>query len=58
MNQRLIERTGRNAVGELCYKALHDSDSVCEWCVNGKVFQGETARWEVQSRKTIAGTMW
>jgi PAS domain S-box-containing protein len=51
MNQRLIERTGRNAVGEPCYKALHDSDSVCEWCVNEKVFQGETVRWEVQSPK-------
>jgi PAS domain S-box-containing protein len=49
MNQRLIERTGRNAVGERCYKALHDLDSVCEWCVNEKVFKGETVRWEVQS---------
>jgi PAS domain S-box-containing protein len=51
MNQRLIERTGRNAVGEMCYKALHDKDSICEWCVNEKVFQGETVRWEVQSPK-------
>ncbi len=51
MNQRLIERTGRNAVGELCYRALHNSDSVCEWCVNDKIFQGETVRWEVQSPK-------
>ena len=49
MNQRLIERSGRNAVGEFCYKALHDRDSVCEWCVNERVFQGETVRWEVQS---------
>jgi PAS domain S-box-containing protein len=51
MNQRLIERTGRNAVGEPCYKALHSSDSVCEFCVNEKVFKGETVRWEVQSPK-------
>jgi two-component system, NarL family, sensor histidine kinase UhpB len=51
MNQRLIERTGRNAVGEMCYRALHDSESACEWCVNEKVFQGETVRWEVQSPK-------
>ena len=51
MNQRLIERTGRNAVGETCYKALHDRDSICEWCVNERVFQGETVRWEVQSPK-------
>lgn len=51
MNQRLIERTGRNAVGEMCYRALHNNDSVCEWCVNDRVFQGETVRWEVQSPK-------
>jgi PAS domain S-box-containing protein len=51
MNKRLIERTGRNAVGEPCYKALHGIDSVCEFCVNERVFQGETVRWEVQSPK-------
>ena len=51
MNQRLIERTGRDAVGELCYRALHDRDSICEWCVNERVFQGETVRWELQSPK-------
>lgn len=47
MSQRLIERTGRNAVGETCYKVLHDRDSICEWCVNERVLQGETVRWEV-----------
>jgi PAS domain S-box-containing protein len=51
MNQRMIERTGRNAVGEPCYRALHDRDTVCEWCVNKRVFQGETVHWEVQSPK-------
>jgi len=51
MNRPLIERTGRNAVGEMCYQALHDRDSICEWCVNERVFQGETVRWEVQSPK-------
>jgi len=51
MNQRMIERTGRNAVGEPCYKALHDRDSICGWCVNERVFRGETVRWEVQSPK-------
>jgi PAS domain S-box-containing protein len=51
MNQRLIERTGRDAAGELCYRVLHDRDSVCPWCVNERVFQGETVRWEIQSPK-------
>ncbi len=51
MNQRMIERTGRDAVGEPCYRALHDKDSVCEWCVNDRVFRGETVHWEIQSPK-------
>ena len=51
MNQRLIERTGHNAVGELCYRVLHDLDAVCPWCVNQQVFRGETVRWEMQSPK-------
>jgi PAS domain S-box-containing protein len=51
MNRRLIERTGYEAIGELCYKALHDLDSVCPWCVNERVFRGETVRWEVLSPK-------
>jgi PAS domain S-box-containing protein len=51
MNGRMIERTGRNAIGEPCYRALHDRDSICPWCVNDQVFLGETVRWEVQSPK-------
>lgn len=51
MNQRLIERTGYDAVGDLCYKALHNLDAVCPWCVNERVFRGETVRWEVLSPK-------
>ena len=51
MNQRLIERTGRDATGEYCYRALHDRESVCPWCVNEEVFKGKTVRWEIQSPK-------
>jgi PAS domain S-box-containing protein len=51
MNRRFIERTGHDGTGELCYKAIHDLDSVCPWCVNERVFQGETVRWEVHSPK-------
>ena len=51
MNQRLIERTGKDGTGELCYKALHGLDSKCAWCVNDRVARGETVRWEVQSPK-------
>ncbi len=48
-NKRLIERTGYNPVGQKCYKALHNLDNICPWCVNERVFKGETVRWEVQS---------
>ena len=51
MNAQLIERTGHNAIGELCFKVLHGRDSICPWCVNDRVFNGETVRWEIQSPK-------
>lgn len=51
MNRQLIERTGRDATGELCYKALHNLDSMCSWCVNDRVARGEMVRWELQSPK-------
>ena len=51
MNEECIKRTGYDAIGELCYRALHDRDSICPWCVNERVLKGETVRWEVLSPK-------
>lgn len=51
MNQRLIERTGRDATGDYCYRVLHGLEKPCPFCVNDRVFQGETVRWEIQSPK-------
>ena len=51
MNERLIARTGRDGTGELCYKALHDREEACPWCINERVFNGETVHWEIQSPK-------
>jgi PAS domain S-box-containing protein len=51
MNDKLIRRTGYDATGELCYKILHERDSICPWCVNEQVFKGETVSWEVKSPK-------
>jgi PAS domain S-box-containing protein len=51
MNQRFIERTGYYPLGQKCYKALHDREEVCPWCINERVFRGETVRWEVLSPK-------
>ncbi|HMP75502.1 MAG TPA: PAS domain-containing protein [Kiritimatiellia bacterium] len=49
MNRKLIERTGRCAVGEKCYAALHGLKEICPWCRNERVMSGEKVRWEVQS---------
>jgi two-component system, cell cycle sensor histidine kinase and response regulator CckA len=51
MNELLIQRTGRNALGEPCFKALHELDDICPWCVNDRVFKGEVVKWEVKSPK-------
>jgi PAS domain S-box-containing protein len=51
MNQRFIDRTGHYPLGQKCYRALHDRDEVCPWCVNDRVFRGEMVRWEVFSPK-------
>ncbi len=51
MNDRLIERTGSYPLGEKCYRALHELDSVCPWCIDEKVYRGETVNWEVLSPK-------
>jgi len=51
MNERFIQRTGHDPTGEKCYQAIHDVKEVCPWCVNERVQNGETVRWEVQSPK-------
>ncbi len=49
MNKHLIERTGWDATGDYCYKALHGLDAACSWCSNERIFCGETTRWETKS---------
>ena len=51
MNKRFIQRTGFYPLGQKCYKALHDLDDICPWCVNEQVFRGEKVTWEVFSPK-------
>jgi signal transduction histidine kinase len=50
-NGAMKERIGRDATGEFCFQALHDRVSVCPWCVNTRVFAGETVRGVGQSPK-------
>jgi PAS domain S-box-containing protein len=51
MNKKLIERTGYDATGELCYRMMHDRDAACPWCVNERISKGETLHWEMFSPK-------
>jgi len=42
MNPAMIERLGRDAIGETCYKAMHGLPKTCEWCPFDRVGSGET----------------
>ena len=37
MNPTMIKRIGRDATGEYCFKALHDLDRKCPWCMRDKI---------------------
>ena len=49
VNERGLERTGHDPVGEKCYRIVHDLESVCPWCVADRVSRGETVSQEVLS---------
>jgi len=49
MNEPFLRRKGGDRTGLFCYRVLHDRDSVCPWCVNEKVWKGETVKWELKS---------
>lgn len=51
MNRQMIERVGYDAKGEICYKVLHNFESICPWCVNEKVFKGESVEWDFRSSR-------
>jgi hypothetical protein len=49
LNQRFMARLGGNAVGQKCYRALHNLDRVCPWCACDRVLAGETVHRETLS---------
>jgi transcriptional regulator with PAS, ATPase and Fis domain len=51
MNKRLVERTGHDGTGELCYQVMHGLERPCPFCVNARVFAGETVNREILSPK-------
>jgi len=51
MNPAMVKRTSWGAIGEPCYKAIHELDEKCPWCVHDKVQQGESLETEIVSVK-------
>ena len=49
MNRRFIDLVGQDGTGDFCYHTIHGLSSACPWCVNERVFNGETVQWEMQS---------
>ena len=52
MNEKYIKRIGYDATGQICYKALHNRDSICPWCLINRILKGETVRCEVLTPKS------
>ncbi|CCK81418.1 hybrid sensor histidine kinase/response regulator [Desulfobacula toluolica] len=51
MNPTMITRTGRDATGEYCFKAIHGFDEKCPWCNHENVINGNTNEFDVVSPK-------
>jgi two-component system, cell cycle sensor histidine kinase and response regulator CckA len=49
MNPALIRRTGRDATGEACHRALHGLSTDCPWCATPALFKGDGQRREIVS---------
>ena len=48
INERMVKRKGSNPCSEPCYKALHDRQSPCPFCVMEQVQTGQSVRFEVK----------
>lgn len=51
-NARLLERLGRDPVGEPCHQALHGLDAMCPWCAGGLVAEERTASYEIRDKES------
>jgi signal transduction histidine kinase/CheY-like chemotaxis protein len=47
MNPAMKRKTGRDATGEICYRAFHGLGDRCPWCQQEKVLKGETIKSEL-----------
>jgi PAS domain S-box-containing protein len=51
MNPAMIGRTGRDATGAHCFKAIHDLDEKCSWCRHYEAQQGKSFKSDIVSPK-------
>ena len=51
LNNNMIKKLGKNAIGELCYQAIHGLNTPCEECPMDNVMRGKTVRKERQHRE-------
>ena len=51
MNPAMIKRIGRDAAGEYCFKALHDLDRKCPWCMKDKIQPENHFEYDIVSPK-------
>lgn len=51
INEHYIKHIGYDATGQVCYKSLQNRDAICPWCLNDRIFKGETVRCEVLTPK-------
>ncbi len=52
MNDKLQQRIGFDATGELCHKILHDCEELCPWCNNDQFYREQkTIRRQFKSPK-------
>jgi PAS domain S-box-containing protein len=49
MNPAMIKKTGRDAIGELCFKAIFDLDEKCPWCRYDEIQQGKSLAFDIVS---------
>ncbi|MBA4369461.1 MAG: hybrid sensor histidine kinase/response regulator [Desulfobacterium sp.] len=50
-NPRMIEKIGRDAIGEYCYKAIFENDTQCAWCILDQVQHGKCVEFEFENPK-------
>ncbi len=51
LNPQCQQRVGSDAVGRICYQAIHKRESPCLFCVQDQVLNGQTARFEMINPK-------